>query len=131
MVFGSTELGLVSPGDAGTLMSPLIMSCIDDSKASTLVDIWFTLIGKYEDGVGAWAKFTHFGQGFGWTFRQTWHPAAPAESLPEKSLLQCTRIRYRLTYKGREFMWTRDVLWRNRSLLGGAMFICNWCFVFI
>ena len=28
-------------------------------------------------------------------------------------------------------MWTGDVLWRDRPLLGGAMLICDWCFVFI
>jgi len=34
--------GVVGTGDVGTLISPLIMSCIDISRASTLVDIWFT-----------------------------------------------------------------------------------------
>jgi len=34
-------LGEVGPGEAGTLISPLMMSCIEVSKASTLVDIWF------------------------------------------------------------------------------------------
>jgi hypothetical protein len=51
MVLGMV-LGLVGPGDAGTLISPLIMSCIDISKASTLVDIWFTAIGEDESAVG-------------------------------------------------------------------------------
>jgi len=55
-------------------MSPLMMSWIDISRASTRVDIWFTEIGENSRKflMQLMNPLAHFGPGFASTCRQIW-----------------------------------------------------------